>query len=99
MSSRSSASIPWRAEYFKFNDQQRYVMTIRKLAARQFDPADGRLIETFGKTGMRHVLEGRSAQMRRLRDLIRRYASVPRTSTALSTARFRNWRRRVTAES
>jgi len=31
-----------------------------------------RLVEMFGKTGMRHVLEGRSAQMRRLRDLIRR---------------------------
>lgn len=65
-----------RAEYFKFNDQQRYVATIRKLAARQFDAADGRLVETFGKTGMRHVLEGRSAQMRRLRDLIRRCAEA-----------------------
>jgi hypothetical protein len=61
-----------RTEYFKFNDQHRYVATIRKLAAGQFDAEDGRLVETFGKTGMRHVLEGRSSQMRRLRDLIRR---------------------------
>ena len=65
-----------RAEYFKFNDQQRYVATIHKLAAQQFDAGDARLVELFGKTGMRHVLEGRSPQLRKLRDLIRQCAVV-----------------------
>lgn len=65
-----------RAEYFKFNDQQRYVATIHKLASQQFDAEDGCLVELFGKTGMRHVLEGRSPQLRKLRDLIRRCAAA-----------------------
>ena len=63
-----------RAEYFKFNDHDRYVETIRKLPLQEFDAADERLIEIFGKTGMRYVLEGRSPQLRKLRDMIRKCA-------------------------
>jgi len=65
-----------RAEYFKFNDHDRYVATIRKLATGQFGADDDRLIELFGKAGMRYVLEGRSPLMRELRDRIRKCAAA-----------------------
>ncbi len=65
-----------RAEYFKFNDHDRYVETIRKLAVRAFDAGDERLVEIFGKMGTRHVLEGRSPPLRSLRDQIRKCAAA-----------------------
>jgi len=64
------------AEYFKFNDRDRYVATIHKLASMQFNADDQRLVELFGRTGMRYVLEGRSPQLRKVRDLIRKCAAA-----------------------
>jgi DNA-binding NtrC family response regulator len=64
------------AAYFKYQDTQALVQTIRKLATGELDRTDQRAIELFRKTGYKYVLYGRSPQLKKLRQTIQKCARV-----------------------
>jgi len=64
------------AEYFKYQDEEAYVNTIRKLSTRQHDDSDTRAVEVFRRAGFKHVLWGKSRPMCELRQMIRKCAEL-----------------------
>jgi DNA-binding NtrC family response regulator len=68
-----SASI---AQYFKYQDEGAYREAIRKLSRLDLDAEDRREIEVFRRSGFKHVLWGKSAAMRDLRETIGKCARL-----------------------
>jgi two-component system, NtrC family, response regulator PilR len=66
------------AHYFKFQDRQPYINTIRKLARQEFTEEDRREIERFRHHGYTYLLHGDSAVLRQLKDRIKRCADADR---------------------
>jgi len=64
------------AQYFKYQDEDAYAATVRKLARQEYEEGDVRAVEVFRRTGFQYVLLGRSQAMRRLRRTIRACARV-----------------------
>lgn len=60
------------AEYAKYQDRDRYLLTIQKLALGKHDRADDQLVESYRQFGFKYALEGPSKALRKLRDLIRK---------------------------
>jgi len=64
------------AEYFKYQDTDAYADTVRKLSRLEAAPADHDRVAVFRRSGMRHVLWGKSEPMRTLRATLRQCAEV-----------------------
>ncbi len=64
------------ADYFKYQDTDAFAETVRKLARLEMEPADRDRVAVFRRTGMRHVLWGKSEPMCRLRRIIRQCAEA-----------------------
>ncbi len=64
------------AEYAKYHDCERYIATLTKLARRQQDSADRRLVEVYRQSGFRYAMQGRSLPLRRVQEFVRKCAAV-----------------------
>jgi len=64
------------AQYFKYQDEDAYRATIRKLSALSWDKGDERDVAVFRGSGFRHVLWGKSRAMSDLRGTIRKCAEL-----------------------
>ena len=66
------------SQYFKYQDEETYPDTIRKLAKLDFGAQEQRTVELFRQTGFKYVLHGRSPQMGKLRERIKKCARIDR---------------------
>lgn len=64
------------AEYFKYQDTDAFAGTVRRLSRLEAGPDDRDRVAVYRRSGMRHVLWGKSDPMRALRRTIRRCAEV-----------------------
>jgi len=64
------------AEFAKYQDRDRYLMTIRALASGRATEADRQLVAAYRQFGFRYALEGPSKSLKKLRDLIRKCAAA-----------------------
>ncbi len=64
------------SQYFKYQEQQAYINTIRALASGQAGEGERQLVAVYRRHGGEHALRGNSRQMEQLRERIRRVAKV-----------------------
>lgn len=66
------------SQYFKYQDEDTYRDTIRKLSMLDLRMEDERAIAVFRETRFKYVLHGRSPQIRKLRERIKKCGQVDR---------------------
>ncbi len=65
-------------QYFKYNDNEPYLETIRKLAQHSLSREDRATVEHFRRTGDKYVLHGQSPVLRQVRERIKKVADADR---------------------
>ncbi|MFO7975033.1 MAG: sigma 54-interacting transcriptional regulator [Candidatus Hydrogenedentota bacterium] len=66
------------SQYFKYQDEESYLDTVRKLAKLNFGVEDERAVKFFRQTRFKYVLHGRSAQIQKLRERIKKCGAIDR---------------------